>query len=202
MQSSTPPLPSPSLSTAGLSTGSLLRFDLGGIGQNGPRTTVNLAGGPDLHHDFTDLDAFCQDDSVDEFFMSHALEHVPADCYEAFLRGLLKKLKPGGAVRVIQTDIKAALQLYASGALSFRAVRTVIHTPAERVRQNPLHQHHNMWGVQELMEDFRAVGFAPAESFDGGTWWFDMKDDLFPGELEKFWGVPIPNLGVSASKPF
>jgi len=178
-----------------------VRFDLGGIGQNGERTTVNLAGNPDIFHNFLDLNGFCEDGSVDEFYMSHALEHIPNDRYQEFLLGLLRKLKPGGAVRVVQTDIKSSLQLYASGVMSFRAVRTVILTPAERIRQNPLHQHHNMWGVEELMEDFQAVGFSPVESFDAGTWWFDMKDDLFPGELEKFWGTPIPNLGVAAWKP-
>jgi hypothetical protein len=79
-------------------------------------------------------------------------------------------------------------------------MRTVLFTPADRIRLNPWHQHHNMWGAEELARDFRAVGFE-ATTFDAGAWGFDMTDELCPDEVHRYHGVPIRNLGVLAAKP-
>jgi hypothetical protein len=178
----------------------MLRYDLGGVGKGGPRLTVNLNTEADLEQDFINLDAYCQDGTVDEFFLSHSLEHVPSPCYSHFLTGLWRKLKPGGQVKVVQTDVSQCLALHQSGALSFRALRTVIFPPADRLRANRHGQHYNMWGGAELAEDFRRAGFAPVEEFDAGNWALDTLDELHPGEVEKFHGTPIPNLGVVAHK--
>jgi hypothetical protein len=184
-----------------MSTQHPLRFDLGGIKKGGEWRTVNIHEDADIVADFTGLDAFCEDNSVDEFYLSHALEHVPSPKYATFLRDMLRKLKPGGVVRVVQSDIHATLRLLAAGALSFRAARTIIFPPADRLRQNPFHQHFNMWGPSELAEDFRRCGYQPVQSFQAGSWHMDMSDELVPEALEKVRGIRIPNLGIAAFKP-
>jgi len=177
-----------------------MRYDLGGLGLCGSRITVNLHDDADIHADFLDLDAFCEDGAVEEFYLSHALEHIPNQRYRQFLADVLRKLRPGGVLRVVQTDIKRSLDLYYRGELSFLAVRTVIFPPADRLRRNPYNQHFNMWGAEELAADFLAAGFAGADIFDAGSWRLDTTDELHPGEVEKFHHIQIPNLGVEARR--
>jgi Glycosyltransferase sugar-binding region containing DXD motif len=176
-----------------------LKFDLGGLGRGGDRRTVNIHEDADVQHDFLDFDAYCDDGTVEEFYLSHALEHIPSPRYRQFLLDMKRKLRPGGTVRVVQSDIKRCLELYHQGALSFLALRTVIFPPADRLRQNPYHQHFNMWGAEELAGDFRAAGYVSAELFDAGSWPMDMTDELHPGAVEQYHGVAIPNLGVVAT---
>lgn len=179
----------------------LLRYDLGGVGHGtGGRTTVNLAAVCDIEHDITDLDGFIPDDAVvDEFLLSHTLEHIPSVGYVDFLRALHRKCRIGGRVIVVQTDVGGVIRLWTEGRLSFRAMRTTVFTPPDRLRDNPYHMHHNMWTPETLAEDLAAVGFEP-EIFDAGTWPYDQVDELFPDETRSYHGVPIPNLGVVGTR--
>src|SRR5437870_4474083 len=115
-----------------------MRYDLGGIGRSpAGRLSVNLAADCDIHHDFVDLDGFLREEgTAEEFYLSHALEHVPVECYAKFLRDLYRKLRPGGRVLVIQTDAGEAIKLWLTGRLSFRAMRTTVFTPAQRIALN------------------------------------------------------------------
>jgi hypothetical protein len=56
-----------------------------------------------------------------------------------------------------------------------------------------------MWTAEELAKDFRAVGFS-AETFDAGAWPYDQLDELLPEETRPYFGFPIRNLGVIATK--
>ena len=56
-----------------------------------------------------------------------------------------------------------------------------------------------MWSADELARDFEAVGFE-AQTFDAGSWVFDMDEDLHSEDCLRCHGVPIPNLGVIAVK--
>jgi hypothetical protein len=179
----------------------LLRYDLGGVGRGaGGRTTVNLAADCDVHHDILDLDGFVPEDGVvDEFLLSHTLEHVSTVDYRDFLRALHRKCRIGGRVIVVQTDVGRVIRLWVEGKLSFRAMRTTVFTPPDRLRENPYHMHHNMWTAETMAEDLAAVGFH-AEIFDAGAWPYDQVDELFPEETRASWGVPIPNLGVIGTR--
>ena len=134
--------------------------------------------------------------------MSHSFEHVPIQHMREFLADLLRKLKPGGKMYVIQSDIRRCLELHHSGQLSFRALRTVIFPPADRLRTNRYNQHFNMWGAEDLAEDFCAAGFDRVAVFDAGEWRLDTVDELHPGAVERYHDVMIPNLGVLGSKNF
>ena len=177
-----------------------IKFDLGGIGtgKNGYKT-VNLAASCDIKENIIELDKFCEDDSVDEFYLSHTVEHIPVTHYKQFLLDLKRKLKIGGRITVIQTDIGRVIKMWVAGEISFRAMRAPIFTPASRCYNNLLQQHQSMWSDEELIKDFQSVGMT-AESFDAGYWKYDLDDDLLPEETKKDFGKKIPNLGVIAKK--
>jgi hypothetical protein len=89
----------------------LLRYDLGGVGRgtNG-RTTVNLAADCDVHHDIRDLDGFIPEDGVvDEFLLSHTLEHIGTVDYREFLQALHRKCRIGGSCWWRQRSIWRAI---------------------------------------------------------------------------------------------
>lgn len=177
-----------------------LKFDLGGrgYGKNGYKT-VNLAAKCDIHENILDLDKFCEDNSVTEFFMSHTLEHIPITAYKDFLLSLKKKLKTGGTIKIVQTDIGKLMKMWIDSKISFRTMRCPIFTPASRCHDNLLQQHQSMWSQEELIKDFQAIGMQ-AEGFDAGTWKYDLLDDILPEETEKDFGKLIPNLGIIATK--
>lgn len=179
---------------------SLNKFNLGGIGVGNPEyKTVNLAEICDIKANIMDLDSFCEDESVDEFFLSHTLEHIPVTDYKKFLLHMLRKLKVGGTIKIIQTDVGRLIQMWTKGEISFRAMRAPIFTPASRCESNILQQHQSMWSQEELVKDFKSIGMN-AEGFDAGFWLYDIDDDLIPEETKLDFGKHIPNLGVIATK--
>lgn len=178
---------------------STIKFNLGGIGKGSDYKTVNLAEICDIEANIMDLDSFCDDGTVDEFFLSHTLEHISVLQYKSFLLHMLRKLKSGGTIKVIQTDVGRVIKLWADGKLSFRAMRAPIFTPASRCDSNILQQHQSMWSQEELIKDFQAIGMQ-ATGFDAGFWQYDIDDDILPEETKKDFGKDIPNLGVIATK--
>ncbi|WP_394829206.1 glycosyltransferase [Pendulispora albinea] len=184
----------------GRERGATVKYDLGGTGPRAGYVSVNLAPGADRPCDILDLDALHPaDGDVDEFLLVHTLEHVPVTRYVPFLNDLHRKLRTGGTVVVIQTDADAVIRQYVTGQLSFRSMRSTLFTPEDRVRDNPLQSHQNMWSAEELARDFRAVGF-DVETFDAGTWGFDMSDPLYPDDMTRDHGKPIRNLGLRGRK--
>lgn len=177
-----------------------LKFDLGGrgYGKNGYKT-VNLAAKCDIYENIMDLDKFCEDNSVSEFFMSHTIEHIPITHYKEFLLSLKRKLKVGGTIKVVQTDVGKLIKMWINDEISFRAMRSPIFTPASRCHDNLLQQHQNMWNQEELVKDFQAIGMI-ASGFDAGSWKYDLDDDIIPAETQSDHGKLIPNLGVIATK--
>jgi Methyltransferase domain len=177
----------------------LMKVELGGITGHCPpgRVTVNLIQPCDICCDIRDVDGYCRDGEVSVFGLSHTLEHIPTHDYLQFLRDLHRKLEPGGHLEIVQTDAGRLLDMVVHGVLSLRAGRLPIFTPADRLRDNPHHQHFNMWSEDLLCEDLQALGYR-VESFDAGTWSFDQNDELFPDETQRYHGVPIPNLGIRA----
>jgi predicted SAM-dependent methyltransferase len=178
---------------------SSIKFNLGGIGKGSDYKTVNLAEVCDIDANIMDLDSFCKDGTVDEFFLSHTLEHISVLQYKPFLLHMLRKLKPGGTIRVVQTDIGRLIKMWADGKISFRTMRTPIFTPANRCDSNILQQHQSMWSQEELIKDFKSIGME-AVGFDAGFWQYDTDDDMLPEETKKDFGKDIPNLGVIATK--
>jgi len=153
----------------------------------------------DIEANIMDLDSFCDDNSVDEFFLSHTLEHIPVTEYKKFLLHLKQKLKEGGKIKIVQTDIGRLIKMWVDGKITFRTMRAPIFTPANRCKSNILQQHQSMWSQEELIKDFESIGLT-AEGFDAGFWQYDVEDDLLPQETKVDFGKDIPNLGVIATK--
>jgi predicted SAM-dependent methyltransferase len=112
----------------------MLRFDLGGVGkchEGHPFQTVNLFEGSnsDIQADITDLDAFCQNNSVDEFLLTHTLEHIYPPKYKQFLLDIHKKLAIGGVVTIIQTDAEHTINQWVNGTLNWRGMRGTLFPP-------------------------------------------------------------------------
>jgi hypothetical protein len=177
-----------------------MKFDLGGVGRDGPYRTVNLVGDCDIRRDLLDLDALVADGVAEAFRLVHTLEHVPTVQFDGFLRHLRRKLRPGGRVEVVQTDAEGAIRLWQAGDLSWRAMKATIFPPAARLAANPLMEHRGMWSAADMVAEFAARGFV-ASTFDAGHWPFDLVDDLNPDAFEPDQGVPVPNLGVVALRP-
>ena len=178
---------------------SSIKFNLGGIGKGSDYKTVNLAEVCDIEANIMDLDSFCKDGTVDEFFLSHTLEHISVLQYRSFLEQMLRKLKSGGKIKIVQTDVGRLIKMWVDGKISFRTMRTPIFTPANRCSSNILQQHQGVWSQEELIKDFQAIGMQ-AEGFDAGYWQYDIDDDIIPEETKKDFGKSIPNLGVIATK--
>lgn len=175
-----------------------MKFDLGGIGTREGYKTVNLVQPCDILTDIMDLN-FVGDNAAEEFFLSHTLEHIPVERYHKFIVDMKRKLRPGGVIRVIQSDAAEAIQQWVRGELSWRAMRMVLFTPANRIVVNQYNRHHNMWSAEELRRDFERIGMA-TDTFDAGAWSFDLKDELYPDDCLPYQGIPIKNLGVIARK--
>ena len=177
-----------------------IKFNLGGIGVGDKEyKTVNLVELCDIKDNIMDLDSFCGDNTVSEFYMSHTLEHIPVVDYKSFLLNLHKKLKVGGKIKVIQTDAGRLIKMWANREISFRTMRAPIFTPATRCESNILQQHQSMWSQEELIKDFQSIGME-AEGFDAGYWYYDLDDDIIAEDTKVDLGKPIPNLGVVATK--
>ena len=179
---------------------SLLKFDLGGIGPGRDGySTVNLAVDSDIKENIVNLDSFCEDNTVDEFFLSHTLEHIHVTQYRKFLLDMKRKLKPGGIIKVIQTDAGKVIKMWINNEITFRSMRTPIFTPASRCSDNLLQQHQSMWSQEELIKDFNSIDMV-AEGFDAGSWAYDLVDDMIPLDTLPDFNKQIPNLGVIARK--
>ena len=178
-----------------------LRFDLGRVASRQGWKSVNPVGAPDIRCDLLDVDSYAPvDGSVEAFLLSHTLQQIPSDHYKEFLIKLRRKLRSGGTIEVIQTDAAAVLQQWQRGELGFRAMRSTLFPPADRLRKNPHHRHFQMWSGDELIRDFEYLGFHCSQ-FDAGSWSLDTNDEIVPDELARYRGVQIKNLGIRASKP-
>ena len=182
-----------------------LKFDLGGVRNHDGYIAVNLAAKPAIRANILDLDSFCANGIVDEFFMNHTYEHICIVDTPSFLSTVLRKLKPGGRFRIIHTDAKKVLDMYTKGELDFRVLRDLLFTSYPRrkdfyIKGMDLNGHKYMWGAEELSEELEFYGFARTEQFDAGSWSFDFENYFPTDAMQRFHGVQIPNLGLVAYK--
>ncbi len=75
-------------------------------------------------HRKEDYDLACDelpvgDNSVDEIYMSHVLEHIPMFVAKESLLRLKKKLKKGGKLRIVCPDLRAYAEAYLRGDYDF-----------------------------------------------------------------------------------
>lgn len=186
---------------------SLRKIELGSSVPGGKGwKTVDLRGTPDIREDILNMDRYCEDDSVDVFYLSHTYEHLPLVQLDVWIKKLLSKLKKNGRLIVVHTDIKGSLELYKRGKIDFFCLRDIIMSPiAERKKSfidtgQDLFHHQFMWGPEELSRELLHYGFSRVERINARTWAFDVRSEFPFQENEKYFGVRIPNLGLIAYK--
>ena len=52
------------------------------------------------------------DNSVDEFYWSHVIEHIPTVCIYSVIQKMYEKLKPNGKLRTVCPDMKSICKAY------------------------------------------------------------------------------------------
>lgn len=183
----------------------MLKFDLGGTKDHGDYISVNLSGYASVKSNILELDNFCNDNSVDEFYMSHTYEHINPIDVPLFLKNILRKLKNGGILKIKHTNAKKCLDLYNNNEIDFRALRDILFTSYPRRKKIhidgfDLNGHKYMWGEEELKEELLFYGFSSAETFDAKYWNFDFEDYFPKDDMKKYHGIRIPNLGIIGIK--
>jgi predicted SAM-dependent methyltransferase len=94
-----------------------LRLHLGGKEAKPGWKIVNIQPGPgvDLLGDVRDMSHF-SDQSVDEIYASHVLEHIGQQAMLPTLQGLHRILKPGGELRISVPDIEVLSRVVADAS--------------------------------------------------------------------------------------
>jgi predicted SAM-dependent methyltransferase len=183
----------------------MIKFDLGGTRDHNEYKAVNFVGYGSIKANILELDSFCYDNTVDEFYMSHTYEHINPIDIPKFLNDILRKLKIGGILKIKHTDAKKCLDLYNEKIIDFRALRDLLFTSYPRRKKIhidgfDLNGHKYMWGEEELMEELLYYGFSDSKTYNAGSWKFDF-ENYFPNDnMQNYHGILIPNLGIIGIK--
>lgn len=89
-----------------------------------------------------------EDNSVDEIYAGHLLEHFTLQ--EDPLKEWHRVLKPGGRITVTVPDVETSLKLYKEGKLSLEWVNDVVFGAQDRQEQN----HHQVFNTDILKIQF------------------------------------------------
>ncbi|MHA2120008.1 MAG: class I SAM-dependent methyltransferase [Promethearchaeota archaeon] len=77
---------------------------------------MDIAGDPDYKYDLNSRKSFpINDKSVDNYYMSHTLEHIDKNNVIFVLLEIRRTLKSGGLIRIVVPDIKMAIIYYIKG---------------------------------------------------------------------------------------
>lgn len=138
-------------------------------------TTVDLyAPEADVKADAGDLPF--PDNSVDEIWASHILEHIEPPRVQPVLREWLRVLKPGAICRIATPDLDDACRAWLER-------RPGAHGMIFGMYDGPGQYHYVGWGPLEMRDELRAAGFEilsvqtyreTADDNLGGTYWHDM----------------------------
>lgn len=169
-----------------------LRLHLGGKEVKTGWKIVNIQPGPgvDLLGDVRDMSHF-SDNSVDEIYASHVLEHIGQQAMLPTLQGLHRILKPGGELRISVPDIEVLSRVVSDASSPmekrFLAMRMMFGGQVDE------HDYHYFGWTWDFMRLFLGqAGFARLQRVrDFGL--FRDASSLEP------WGFPI-SLNVVATK--
>jgi len=147
--------------------------------------------GVDFVGDVRDLAGFA-DDSWDEIYASHVLEHIPMQGTLPALQGLFRILKPGGKLMISVPDLETLCRLFTHPQLD-KMSRFHVMTMMFGA-QSDAHDFHYIGLNFEFLSEFLAsAGFSGIERIRS----FDLFDDM--SEFAPIGQVPI-SLNVAAYK--
>jgi len=99
------------------------------------------------------------DESVDEVYSSHLVEHIPASDFPATLREWLRVLKIGGRLKIRCPNITTHMRRWLAGDLAFRA-STGLHSILGMQNRGPGYLNHNLFDVESLRHFVEQAGFS------------------------------------------
>lgn len=169
-----------------------MRLHIGGTEIKTGWTIFNISQipGVDFLGDIADLSQF-DDESCEDVYASHVLEHVPQQKVLDTLKGLHRILKPTGKFYVSVPDLDILCHLFinpsASPAVKFHAMRMLFGGQVDQ------HDYHFFgWNQLFLFDFLRQAGFSKAERIESFGLFNDTSDF-------KPYGFPI-SLNVIATK--
>jgi predicted SAM-dependent methyltransferase len=111
---------------------------------------INIDSDPGVNPDFVAdaLNLPYEDNSIDELYAGHLLEHFTLQ--EDPLKEWFRVLKPGGRITVTVPDTGSSLKLYSEGKLSLEWVNAVVFGAQDRKEQN----HHQVFTTDILKMQF------------------------------------------------
>jgi predicted SAM-dependent methyltransferase len=116
------------------------------------------------------------DNSVEEIWASHILEHIPPPRVQAVLKEWLRVLIPGGLARIVIPDLDDACRAWLQRKPGAQSMIFGMYEGEGQV-------HYLGWGALELRDELAAAGFhivtvqtfaETAENNLGGTYWHNM----------------------------
>lgn len=110
----------------------------------------------DLILDCRKLDDQFQDNSVDEIYAGHFLEHLTPDEAAEWVSMCYRLLKPGGVLGVVTPDFRFVVQQYLEGKPGFDMAE-LIDTYIFSYKQESLHR--TIWDVDSMQDLFLKHGF-------------------------------------------
>lgn len=117
----------------------------------------------DLLLDGRKLDDNFSDNSVDEIYAGHFLEHLyPQEC-EDFVAMCYKLLKPGGYLGLVTPDFQYIAKAYLDGNPDFR-ISELIETYIFSYKQESVHR--TLWDVDSMQPLFIRHGFKNITEID------------------------------------
>ena len=169
-----------------------MKLHIGGEEAKAGWKIINISQKPnvDFVGDISDLSQFDQD-SCEEIYASHVLEHVPQQRVLETLKGIHRILKPGGKFHVSVPDMDILCHLFinpmADPDVKFHTMRMMFGGQVDP------HDFHYFGWNQFFMSDFlRQAGFSNAERVESFGIFQDTSD-------YKPYGFPI-SLNVIATK--
>lgn len=139
------------------------RLNIGGREAKPGWQILNIQAGNGVDHvgDIQDLSRF-GDESCDEIYASHVLEHVPRARIVATLQGMHRILKPSGRLLLSVPDLEALCRLFVSPNLDKPArVHVMRIIFGGQVDANDFH--FVGFSLEILLDSLGAAGFARAE---------------------------------------
>jgi predicted SAM-dependent methyltransferase len=120
-----------------------MKLHIGSVEKIDGWSTYDIGNGADFKGDFRDLGIFA-DNSIDEIYASHVLEHQPQAHVSTTLKEWRRVLVPGGQVMISVPDLDTLCRLFIHPSLNFEA-----RSALTRV----------IYGAQFNIYDFHLVGF-------------------------------------------
>lgn len=135
-----------------------LRLNIGGGERNPPGfTNFDIADG----NDATKRMPF-DDNSVDEIYTSHTLEHIHHSLHPQVLKEWVRVLKPGGTISIAVPDIDAWIAEYAQGKVGMATLRAFMHGDS----LSPENHHVTLFNAETLRAAMRQVGIGNVREFE------------------------------------